>query len=48
MRTRTHWVNTHAIRSGQRYLVAQDEDLGILGPVGAGEQGKAAEQAERR
>ena len=29
-------------------LVAQDEDLGVLGPVGAGEQGKPAEYAEHR
>ena len=27
-------------------LVPQEEDLGILGPVGAGEQGKPAEHAE--
>ena len=29
-------------------LVAQDEDLGILGAVGAGEQGKPAEHAQYR
>jgi len=29
-------------------LVAQDEDLGIFGAVGAGEQGKPAEHAEHR
>ena len=29
-------------------LVAQEEDLGVLGPVGAGEQGKPAEDAEHR
>jgi hypothetical protein len=27
-------------------LVAQEEDLGIFGPVGAGEQGKPAEHAQ--
>jgi hypothetical protein len=27
-------------------LVAQEEDLSIFGPVGAGEQGKPAEHAE--
>ena len=29
-------------------LVAQEEDLGVLGPVGAGKQGKPAEDAEHR
>jgi hypothetical protein len=29
-------------------LMAQEEDLGVLGPVGAGEQGKPAEDAEYR
>jgi hypothetical protein len=29
-------------------LVAQDENLGVLGVVGAGEQGKATEYAEHR
>jgi len=29
-------------------LAAQDEDLGVLGVAGAGEQGKAAEYAEHR
>ena len=29
-------------------LVAQDQDLGVLGPVGAGEQGEPAEHAEHR
>ena len=29
-------------------LVPQEEDLGVLGPVGAGKQGKPAEDAEHR
>jgi hypothetical protein len=29
-------------------LVAQDEDLGVLGPVGLGEQGEPAEHAQHR
>lgn len=29
-------------------LVAQEKDLGVLGPVGAGEQGKPAEDAKHR
>jgi hypothetical protein len=29
-------------------LVAQDEDLGLLGAVGAGQQDKPAEHAEHR
>jgi len=29
-------------------LVAQDEDLGVLGAVGPGEQGEPAEHAEHR
>jgi hypothetical protein len=29
-------------------LVAQDEDLGVFGAIGAGEQGKPAEHAELR
>ncbi len=29
-------------------LVAQEEDLGVLGPVEAGKQGKPAEEAEHR
>ena len=29
-------------------LVAQDEDLGVLGAVGAGEQGQPAEHADHR
>jgi hypothetical protein len=31
-----------------RDLVAQEEDLGVLGPVGAGKQGEPAEDAEHR
>ena len=31
-----------------RDLMAQDEDLGVLGLVGPGEHGKPAEHAERR
>ena len=30
------------------HLVAQDQDLGILSPVGAGDQGEPAEHAEHR
>jgi hypothetical protein len=29
-------------------LVAQDQDLGVLGAIGPGEQGKPAEHLERR
>jgi hypothetical protein len=29
------------------YLIAQDEDLGILGTVGPGEQGEPAEHAQQ-
>ena len=29
-------------------LVTQDEDLGVLGTVGAGEQGESAENPEHR
>jgi len=29
-------------------LVAQDEDLGVLGTIGPGEQGEPAEYPERR
>jgi hypothetical protein len=29
-------------------LVAQQEDLGVLGPVGTGKQGKPAEDAQHR
>ena len=35
-----------ALENGE--LVAQDEDLRVLGAVGAGEQGKPAEDAEHR